>query len=166
MFIILSSSRQNRMKVFFVCVFVPVVQKLIFFFHYIRKKSPYILWNFLLYCIFTGMLKWNHYDVGDKEPLEPSSPAVCLAGLLSTSGSVDQARWAWHVKMWKPPWMDGLQLWYRLFLCWTALLVMWFILVSSLNLPCWAVASCYISCHCGGIVQLHHLCSFSSCSWK
>lgn len=77
------------MKVFFVCVFVPVVQKLIIFFHYIRKKSPYIL-----YCIFSGMLEWNHYDVVYKEPLEPSSPAACLAGLLSTSGSVDQARWA------------------------------------------------------------------------
>lgn len=105
---------------------------------------------FLLCDIFHGMLKWDLSNVGCKEPLEPPSPCCLLgAGLVSTSGSVDQVSWAWHVKMWKSPWMESLQLCYHLFLCWTALLVMWFILVSNLNLPRLVVVSYYISWQCG-----------------
>lgn len=32
----------------------------------------------LFYRVFHGMLKWNPYNAGCKEPLEPSGPVACL----------------------------------------------------------------------------------------
>lgn len=110
------TSLQNRMKTFFVCVFVHLWFKswwfgfsLGFFFPIEYERNTHIIYEIFLFCgIFHGMLKWNHNNVVCKEPLEPSSPAVCL-----------QHGYCQHQHLWirtagrdmpKPPWLEDPQL--------------------------------------------------------
>lgn len=155
------------MRTFFICV--PLVQKLkAFFFVCIgHERNPHVIFLiFLFYCIFYGMLKRNPNAAGYREPLEPSDPVACLEQdfcqhqcLWIRSAGLNTARW------------ENFHGW-RVYICALTL--------SSVAVPC----KCCDSSNCPVWMSharllpvvtfmslwmrpwLHHLCSFSSSSWK